>query len=33
MEGQLKHLVDWKYWDDADVRNILNLARKVKTLA
>ena len=30
MEGQLKHLVDWKYWDDADVRNILNLARKVK---
>ena len=30
MEGKLKHLVDWKYWDDADVRNILNLARKVK---
>ena len=30
MEGQLKHLVDWKYWDDAEVRNILNLARKVK---
>ena len=30
MEGQLEHLVDWKYWDDAEVRNILNLARKVK---
>ena len=30
MEGQLKHLIDWKYWDDAQVRYILNLARKVK---
>ena len=30
MEGQLKHLIDWKYWCDEDVGFILNLARKVK---
>ena len=30
MEGQLKHLIDWKYWDDAEVRHLLDLARKVK---
>ena len=30
MEGQLKHLVDWKFWDDEETRYLLNLARKVK---
>ena len=30
MQGQLKHLIDWRYWDDAEVRAILTLARKVK---
>ena len=30
MQGQLKHLIDWKYWSDEDVRFVLNLARKVK---
>ena len=30
MEGKLKHLIDWKYWSDQDVRYLLNLASKVK---
>ena len=30
MEGKLKHLIDWKYWNDEDIKKVLNLARKVK---
>ena len=30
MKGQLKHLIDWKFWPDEDIRSILNLARRVK---
>jgi len=30
MEGKLKHLVDWKFWADEDIRHLLGLARKVK---
>ena len=26
----LKHLVDWKFWRDEDVRHVLKLARTVK---
>ncbi len=28
--GRLKHLIDWKFWPDEDVRELLKLARKVK---
>lgn len=30
MEGKLKHLIDWKFWNADDVRQILHLAQKVK---
>lgn len=30
MQGKLKHLVDWKFWSDDEIRYMLNLARKVK---
>ena len=30
MIGKLRHLIDWIYWNDEDVRHLLNLARKVK---
>ena len=30
MQGTLKHLVDWKFWPDEEIRYMLNLARKVK---
>ncbi|MBT6274650.1 MAG: ornithine carbamoyltransferase, partial [Chromatiales bacterium] len=30
MDGRLEHLVDWKDWQDDDVRAVLNLARRVK---
>ena len=28
--GRLKHLIDWKFWGDEEVRDLLQLARKVK---
>jgi ornithine carbamoyltransferase len=28
--GQLKHLIDWKFWPDEEVRQVLALAQKVK---
>ncbi|REJ85728.1 MAG: ornithine carbamoyltransferase [Acidobacteria bacterium] len=28
--GRLKHLIDWKFWPDDEVRLVLGLARKVK---
>ncbi len=28
--GRLKHLIDWKFWADDEVRAVLDLARKVK---
>ncbi len=30
MIGKLRHLVDWIYWSDEDVKHLLNLAQKVK---
>lgn len=30
MVGRLKHLIDWKYWSDEEIRQILRLAQKVK---
>ena len=30
MGGPLMHLVDWRYWDDADVLETLALAQRVK---
>ena len=30
MTGAPKHLIDWKFWDDAEVREVLALARRVK---
>ena len=28
--GTLKHLIDWKFWPDEEIRELLELARKVK---
>lgn len=28
--GRLKHLIDWKFWPDEEVRELLELSRKVK---
>ncbi len=30
LHRQLKHVIDWKFWSDDDVRMLLRLARKVK---
>ena len=30
MSADIKHLIDWKYWDDGEVVEILDLARRVK---
>ncbi len=30
MVGKLKHLMDWKFWPAEDIKQILNLAQKVK---
>ena len=30
MTGAPKHLIDWKFWDDAEIRELLALARRVK---
>ncbi len=30
MVGKLKHLVDWKFWNDEDIIQVLNLAQKIK---
>ncbi len=30
MTGAPKHLIDWKFWDDAEIREVLALARRVK---
>ena len=26
-----KHLIDWKFWDDGEIREVLSLARRVKS--
>ena len=30
MSADIKHLIDWKYWDDGEIVEILDLARRVK---
>ena len=30
MIGAPKHLIDWKFWDDGEIRDLLALARRVK---
>ena len=30
MSGKLKHLIDWKFWSDDDIRHVLDLAQTVK---
>lgn len=30
MSADIKHLIDWKYWDDGEIVEILGLARRVK---
>ena len=30
MAADIKHLIDWKYWDDNEIVEIFELARRVK---
>ena len=30
MDGTPRHLIDWKFWDDGDIRELLAFARRVK---
>ena len=30
MDGTPRHLIDWKFWDDGDIRKLLAFARRVK---